>query len=296
MSSLSLPLTGAPSKIAEGDFPFLSPRFGMTANLGQLGEQKAFDESGDYRGVIAEKARVLSAGYSRHVRMHGFPDELAIAVARAMAERLAGEWPGMFRLQGGELFGPLSAVTLDRPAAFDGVCRMVMEDVVVLRRVEDRDFNAAIHLSFPNGWSPEEKIGRSFFETHVPVPGIGKLNARAAQWAELMVRSPSPVRRHVWGLRYDANLDHHPSSPSAAWSPASPKVFFRYERQTVLPMPKHEASTFLIRTHVMPVTVLPPQVRETIALAVQSMPPEIAAYKGIPAEREPLVKWIRGAG
>jgi hypothetical protein len=283
----------------------------MSAGLSYLGEDRAFDESGDYASVIAEKARIFSQNASRHFRVHDFPGPLASRVMSVMAGRLADEWPGMFRLDGETLVGPGGEVQL-RPmgggrdaaaggeagatGAFDQLCRQVMEDVVVIRRVGDRDFNSAIHLAFPNGWSPEEKIGKSFFETHVPVTGMETLNTRAAQWVSLMIGAPAGLVRYVWGLRWDDALDHHPDSPAAPWNPERPRAFLRYERQTILGLPEEDAAIFLIRTHLHDIETLTPADRQTIARAIESMPPQVAKYKGIPDNRTPLVEWIAGVG
>jgi len=270
--------------------PFLTERYTVSAGLSKLDAEPAFEVDTDYASYLAEKHRLLSSDSNRHHRTNRFPAELERAVVGRMVDRLQAELPGVFPEGDARLAHALEG------GGLDAIARSVQEDIVVIRRDPGdggRDWNAAIHVCFPNGWSPEEKIGRSFFETHVPVAGIKAVNDRAREFVGVMIAAREGLKRFVWGVRTDDRLDHHPESPSDVWNPGAPRLWVRVERQVVLGMPEHEAAIFLIRTYLNDVTRLSALERGKLAEGIEGMSEESAAYKGIAATRSEMVAWLR---
>lgn len=259
--------------------PFLTGRYTVAAGLSRLGTDHAFEFDDRRETYLTHKACVLAADPERYFCTHDFPPDLEVFAVQALAKRLEQEWPG--------LTTPV--------ATFDALCRQVQDDVVVIRRdpTTGRDWNAALHLCSPNGWAAGEKVGKSFFETHVPVAEFEPINARAAQWAEMMVGARDGLQRFVWGVRTDDHLDHHPESPGEPWYPTRPRCWARVERQVILGLPEVSAAVFLIRTYLYDVRSLTPHARTALADAIDGMSEASAAYKGLAGWRGELTNWLR---
>jgi hypothetical protein len=173
--------------------------------------------------------------------------------------------------------------------SLDGICRFVQEDLAIVVRDEARDWIAYINVCNPSHWLPTEKIGLSFFDAHVPVPGFERVNAAAKAMVDSMIHR-GPFVRFVWGLESDDQLNHHPVPPvgrdQAVWYGRrfDEGLFVRVERQVLWPLPEVSAALFSIR----PIVYSAESVRadaiawEKLVQAVQGMSAEALAYKGIP--------------
>jgi hypothetical protein len=138
-----------------------------------------------------------------------------------------------------------------------------------------------LHACFPSGWRPTHIIGRSFSQVHAGIPGIAQVVAKAPSLTQAMVER-GPYVRFVWTISADDELDHHPEQGvRSPWSAATSRAFLRVERQTLVPLPKVSGSVFLIRTYLYELSKLSREQRSTLALALEHMPPAIAAYKGL---------------
>ena len=78
-----------------------------------------------------------------------------------------------------------------------GFC--IQEDLAVFHRSNKL---IALHVSFPSVWKPKEKIGLSFASIHAPVPGMEIFLKNEKKYVEMMVKTPSPIIRYVWGEHY----------------------------------------------------------------------------------------------
>ena len=93
-------------------------------------------------------------------------------------------------------------------------------------------------------WVPKEKIGLSFASIHAPVPGMEVFLKNEKRYVEMMVNTPSPIIRYVWGEHYGYLLcEQEPLD-------ASTKVMHS-ERQTFIGLPEWDIGLFLIRKKVM---------------------------------------------
>ena len=134
-----------------------------------------------------------------------------------------------------------------------------------------------LHVSFPNGWDPAEKIGGSFAAVHAPVAHFEKMAATQDKIIQAMIHH-GPFERFAWGLHTLPDLDRVGKPDN--WS--SPEdVYFRVERQTTLGFPEHEAALFTIHTMIEPISALSSDEREQIALALESMDEAARGYKGL---------------
>ena len=248
------------------------------------------------------------------------------AIARELARRLAADHPDWFRFTGSaagnrdwQLHSDLSdqvircsgtraRVTPNRepgPAAthaLDALALEVQEDLAVMREEGGTMRLVAHHVCFPNHWAPQDKLGRDFAGVHVPVPGFSRL-ARADARLQEVLTNQGPWVRFAWGLSTDTRLNHHPEAPSGRvqndwhgrrFDSGDPRLWLRVERQVLLPMPQWAAYVFLIRTYFEPVAGLSRDERGRLALAVETMEGDVLAYKGLAAERDAILTWLRG--
>lgn len=166
---------------------------------------------------------------------------------------------------------------------FEEVARSIPEDLLVHVVADERDWLAAAHVCFPSSWLPEEKIGRTWREIHLPVPmDLGS----SSKIVRAMVGS-GPFERFVWSVVYDARYDYHPSLARSGFAPGNPLV--KVERQVTVPFPHLGCCLFILRQY-----LVRDYDREALARAIEGMTPEQREYKGL-KEPGPLLEWLRGA-
>jgi hypothetical protein len=175
---------------------------------------------------------------------------------------------------------------------FDALGRAVQEDFAVLDRgAAGEGRTLVVHVCFPSGWRPERLAGASFSAIHTPVPSFAKPDAAARSMVSAMI-DRGPYVRFVWTLSVDDALDHHPDSGlRAPWPNEHPaegttRGYLRVERQVTVPLVGADASVFLIRTYLYALDTLDAGQRAVIRAALDAMPEDVRAYKGLPtAER-----------
>jgi len=154
---------------------------------------------------------------------------------------------------------------------------MIQEDVVIFSGDDRMIFS---HVCFPSGWDPSEKIGKSFAEIHMPVPGIEKINANASKHVKLMVNTPVTLVRYIWGMRAGRGLNSDDFV-------AKDDAFFMTERQCIIGLPEVNASIFTIRVRVEPLGDLSYEKIMVLKEVVNSMTQEELEYKGF---NHPVIK------
>lgn len=321
--------------------PFAHGRYDVTTGLRALAGAPVFELDRRYPELIAAKLESRASAHNPVYVQEGFTAGLKRAHARLGFEALARDYPLDFAWTGDRLENRVLGLAwrfdaaLDRlvsleatgpseapevrgallalaPAgidAFDALALNVPEDLAVLQQpaVEpEADRLVAIHLSFPNHWAPEEKIGKPFGAVHVPVAGIAPL-VKAAPAILRTVVSKGPFERFAWGLATDTRLDHHPAHPQDAESRTLPLetpeaagagMWVRVERQTLVGHPETASVLFTIRTSFLAVSEIArePALAGALARAVAGMSPEQRAYKGLVATAEPLRAYLEAAG
>ncbi len=241
------------------------------------------------------KCQSRQRGLAMFYQTRDFDSATRSAVARLILDRLLIEHAEYFSMRDETLVCHLTGDVLPLDAnlelvgqplvytdTLDALAMNVCEDLCVIRINPRQDWLAAAHLMQPNGWSPADKIGRSFYEIHRPIPAIDKINAKARQHSEMMVSAATGLVRFVWGFRFDDRLDHLPED-DARNPPVrdADHLYIRVERQTIVGMPKAEASLFVIRTLLTPVHHLNGEQCLALISCIDSMSPEQRVYKGI---------------
>lgn len=181
--------------------------------------------------------------------------------------------------------------------SYAAIAQAVQEDFAVVRRTATGgDETIAVCVAFPSGWRPERIAGAGFKGIHGPVPGFAENDAAVASMMASMIER-GPYVRFVWTISADDTLDHHPDEGvRLAWRPGR-SGWLRVERQVTVPFGEVAAALFLIRTYLYPFDTLSAGERSTLASALELMPAEIAAYKGLGEETRRLaVTLLRGDG
>ena len=195
----------------------------------------------------------------------------------------------------------------DYLSGFDALVSQMQEDLGILCLEPDFDRLQALHLCSPSHWAAEDKIGRSFFDIHAPIPGVDRMNRSARALSEAMVHK-GPYVRFVWGFATDDRLNHHPEpapgEEGGVWKGRSfdasmePEPFLlRVERQVTFGIPAVGISLFFIRVSFVPGSRIRsnPQWSSGLVSALRSMTPESRRYKGLEESFDPLLDWLTQA-
>jgi hypothetical protein len=304
-------------------FPLRHGRYDVAPGLTKLGKDHGagavdaqifqFDQTFErYRS--AKRACRLRT-FERHVAAHNLRPAVASAVAAFVADRLAAEHPAHFTLERNPIgtsvlhcglsgdalpFGQNTrlAVCFNYRDALDALAMQVQEDLAIVSTAPDQShWLSYVHVFLPNGWAPEEKIGRSFAAVHEPVAGMTAMNRRGDEFVKVMVGATEGLVRFAWGVTFDDELNHHPHLPRPPFNPQHPRAFLRVERQTISGLPSVGASLFTIRTYLYDLETLrrDPAMRDPLVAALRTMPAESLAYKGIAPHQDALVRWLESA-
>lgn len=290
--------------------PGLRP-FGADFGNGDA-DGKLFQIDEEFDTYADNKRRALRERRGKYVRAFRLSREVESAALHLITSRLATDYPNRFRVEypdrtvslyDGDLRYDLSAMTRgDRSDSLDFLARLVQEDFAIVSTLDHTDWISYLHLCSPSHWAAEEKVGRSFFDVHHPIPGFERVNAAAPGLIDAMVNK-GPFVRFVWGIESDDRLNHHPEPPpnedSAEWQGrdfSAGRFWVRTERQVTWPLPEVGAALFTIRVgHVSDTEILPnPALLQPLREALLSMSEEAKAYKGLAQDWNGLMKLMGG--
>ncbi|MFQ5756603.1 MAG: DUF3445 domain-containing protein [Acidiferrobacterales bacterium] len=315
------PLCSGRYEVNPGLFPF-GTDFGNAA-----ADEKIFQIDTEFARYRTAKLRARSERLSKYYCLHHYTSAVARKITDFIARRLAREYPLWFTLTD-DVAGRTDfycALTHERlvfdagmtlsdiqfenqrvvplyASALDALCCQIQEDVAVISRTGS-NWLSAIHLCYPNHWAAEHKIGKDFASIHEPVPGFGKINAKAIALVDAMINK-GPYVRFAWGLSTDARLNHHPVPPPGIplghWQGRhfrkdESKLFLRVERQTIWGFPEVSAALFTIRTYITDCRSCKTSSDKLIKLesAIESMTTESLTYKGLVSAKADILSWLR---
>ncbi|MFL5812801.1 MAG: heme-dependent oxidative N-demethylase subunit alpha family protein [Bdellovibrionia bacterium] len=289
-------------------------------------DSKIFQFDDEFPIYRANKLAGRQERLSKYFVQENYSTEVSSAVNRFLLHKLCEESPTYFQWKqtssGGILHCSLTQEKLDLDSAYelksssgvqyacalDALCSQVQEDLAICSKDGDgRDWLSALHLFSPSHWAAEDKIGKSFFQVHAPIPGIDKLNRSASALVDAMIYK-GPYVRFVWGFGTDRRLNHHPHSPPGwdadEWKGRSfrPEAvdegrspfILRYERQVIHGLPEVHAAVFAIRVYFTDGDEIRrnPRERALLRSGLLSMTPESRAYKGLTQSLDQVVSWL----
>ena len=181
----------------------------------------------------------------------------------------------------------------------DFLISQVPEDFSVWKMEDGKEWLALIHLMSPNHWDAHKKIGKSFFESHAPIPHIDAISKAAPKMFE-QIQKRGAMERLAWGVATDDRLNHHPIPPKGvtleewqgrSFDPQSPKLFIRMERQTLFPI-SEKLIGFTIKTSFTDVPTLPAVDIKLIIQCIEGMDEAILKYKGLINDKKNILRWL----
>lgn len=281
--------------------PALRP-FGSDFGNGEW-DRKLFQIDADFPRYAENKRNALRERRGKYVRAFRLSRAVERAAVDLIVTRLAEDYPERFEagyegetrtLSEGErqwVFTTPGRGTESQ--ALDLLARMVPEDLAIVSVEDSVDWVSYLHLCSPSHWAAEQKVGRSFFDVHEPIPGFERVNAASAGLVDAMVNK-GPYVRFVWGVESDDLLNHHPEEPPGR-DFSQGHFWVRTERQVVWGMPEVGAALFTIRVGFVPDNeVLADEgLRTSLISALESMTPEAREYKGLTQGWDDLLRLLR---
>jgi hypothetical protein len=266
-------------------FPDRAHRWGMGLRRGD--SVAAFFAPGSTAARVLEERR-------RHLREAPLLYALALPQATDLIDAtlgLAESWGVSFA----DFVEPPSS-PVERLVALGG---RVEPDVVLLRG-DDQGTHRVVAgvVCFPSSWGLADKLGRTMFDVHGPVPGLNEPLARPIETFLTKLEAGVPWLRDNWGLCRDGRLNHHPSIPRRPLDETvtADEVYVRVERQLLVRPSEADGVLFGIRVEPIPLTSLFADRAAVagLARALGTMSDEAAHYKGLLRARSRLLSILDG--
>jgi dimethylamine monooxygenase subunit A len=191
------------------------------------------------------------------------------------------------------------AEAVDAPARCAALGKAWEPDFLLLRQ----DAAGALRLvggvvCFPSGWALNEKLGRDLTAIHGVVPRLNADLDRPIQVFFNRLRPGVAWKRENWGLAACPELNRHPARrtlPVLDVNATVDSTWVRVEHQIFVRLPRTRGVLFGIRVTVHPLVELMDDVAVAGGLlrALESMPPEVAAYKGLTNAAPSLIRVLR---
>jgi hypothetical protein len=150
-------------------------------------------------------------------------------------------------------------------------------------------------LCFPTGWALEDKVGHPLEVVHGVVPGLNAALASPIQQFLSRLKPGTAFCRDNWGLAATDELNLHPARqvPAPTLPVSLERLWLRVEHQALLALPRTNGVAFGIRIalHRLDVVARDPAAAG-LRRALETMPPELAAYKRIDAIRTEVIRLL----
>jgi len=186
-------------------------------------------------------------------------------------------------------------------APLELACRLVQDDLVIMRESQAGYRIAAAAVCFPSTWVLADKFSKPISEVHAPVPGFGPGTRTASLIDRIFdnLKRGHPVQRCNWSI-YEVPDLHHPYSHSThtRWTDTANGFFsgswLRAERQTLTRMPACDDVLFTIQIAVDPVSLLTTHpdrhaIASRLRAHIEGLDEPQLAYKGIADHRDMIL-------
>ncbi len=153
-------------------------------------------------------------------------------------------------------------------------------------------------LCFPTGWALEAQLGRPLEAIHGVVPELNSTLAAPIQQFLSRLKPGTGFLRANWGLAATSELNLHPAlNRQRLVLPLNlNRSWLRVERQLLAGLTENGGVLFAIRVecHPLGAVLADDHVRAGLHRALRTMSDAVAAYKGLAAVREELVRATAG--
>ena len=172
---------------------------------------------------------------------------------------------------------------LKPPYTFENLAMQLVEDLVIHRIKDGKNWTSAAHVCFPAGWYPEKVVGQSFFETHCEIP-MNVANGDKLMKAAIV---SGPFERFVWSVSTEKLWNRHPTVERKKFDPKNPSVYVIVERQIIYGFPKLECFLFALQQYFIAEDEID---KQALITALNNMTPEQMKYKSINKEYIDMLK------
>jgi hypothetical protein len=260
----------------EGSFRF---ELGLRQSSGDF-----FNASANQNAILAARVDLLDAQPHRHAAMLDEGADL-LGRARSFAAEVSGVTPFHAGspiqdcIELGKCWEP--DFLLLKPAT-DGVHRLV-----------------GGCICFPSSWDLHEKLGLPVEAIHAPVPTVNE--TLGTQISAFLSRIKPGViwERWNWGMAAVEQMNHHPALalPKLHAGSTLAHSWLRLEHQAFRSLDTQGGLLFAIRISVLSLIEIAGQREAALRLAelLETMPDDIATYKGLLTARTPLARQLRAA-
>ncbi len=276
----------------------------MAMALRPLAPSEWIAPDGSLEEQLAEKDRLLAE--RREEVFASLPGSEAAQneLLARLVSHLPARFPGLYARASNLLcIGPARRVNLttDEPHLMTAG-RLVQEDFCLMQSpaVGEPYRLTAASLCFPTRWRLADKLGKPMAAIHSPVPLYAKRMARQVDRFFQHLKADKPVWRMNWSLVDDDALFQPTGHGRTAADPGFTAenlphiVWFRSERQTLMRLPETGAVCFGIRIYqaaLGDITADPERARRLLN-AIETMAPEMDAYKSFAVFRQPLLEHL----
>ena len=297
-------------------FPLMSDAYEMPMNA-QAGVSSLIEvEESRYLEEIVLKNEILASDFDYYFQCPTDCEPLAWEAIELLLPNMAEALPHYFSLDRKEAQWKWKNNLLETETNFtlgdsqslllsplDWIGREVQEDLILMRETETGDsICAAGQLCFGSAWSLEEKLGRSFLETHDPVP---EFRERIGATSDLLMRHlkpERPVSRLNWSVTSASQLNLAPklkhewqrSREGITPENVGSRIFFRVERQTLTRLPKTRGVLFTIHTYIDPLeeVISDPARLKRLTSVLRDYPESMKLYKGMTPYFDTLLGYL----
>ncbi|MGZ8920440.1 MAG: heme-dependent oxidative N-demethylase subunit alpha family protein [Limisphaerales bacterium] len=256
-------------------------RFSMAFGRGNFAD--FYGASADDGKILLERKRWLGTDPQRYLAILPESAELLHETVRLAQEHgtlteapPSGSSPAQLALFLGERWEPDFLLLKPEGAALRLVCGCVC---------------------FPSSWALEEKIGHPIERIHHVVPNLNPTIGRQIQTFLEKLKPGVSWTRSNWGLSRSPELNQHPSRkiPRLDNTISLDEVFFRVEEQSLVALPETRGILFGIRIKVFPLSgYAGTEEGSKLAHALETMPAQMAEYKGVASSRARIIALLRG--
>ncbi|CAE7131566.1 unnamed protein product, partial [Rhizoctonia solani] len=222
--------------------------------------------SASYRWYLAEKKRVVEEQGKKVIDSLPENDAACGELLEMVVEFMTARYPTLFdrllETQGDEkLDGIYSRVTGERYQWVKGCPPEGVAGLRVISRLTENDFLMARErddghiyfvgglVAFPGFYLLSEKIGKSMYEVHTPVPQFNQKLLVSVERTLKRMDPNAPFERSSWEIVDDNNLFFHNIAqlPEGAKCTTDPgDLYLRIDRQAFRKLPRSKAITFAV--------------------------------------------------
>lgn len=186
-------------------------------------------------------------------------------------------------------------------STFEKLCDLLslslQEDLVIMHKTGEgatQDRAECMLVALPTHWDPKEKIGLDFGAIHKPIAHSDKFNKSQGNLMKAMTYK-GPFVRYNWTLADSSSISLNPvflGDHSLANTDLDDiedpmellaRLYFRPERQTLIPFPHLHRSVFAIRVfhHPLKNLLTTPERKKLLKDTISSMSPEVLRYRSM---------------